>query len=72
MTREEAINRWADITEAVFWAEERIAMEWDAKLKEAVNKPKDEQYALSKEYCRAVATEIVSKISDEELAELEC
>lgn len=72
MTREEAINRWADITEAVFWAEERIAMEWDAKLKEAVNKPKDEQYALSKEYCRAVATEIVSKTSDEELAELEC
>ena len=72
MTREEAINRWADITEAVFWAEERIAMEWDAKLKEAVNKPKDEQYTLSKEYCRAVATEIVSKTSYEELAELEC
>ena len=71
MAREEAINRWADITETVFWAEEHIAMEWDAKLKEAVNKPKDEQYTLSKEYCRAVATEIVSKTSDEELAELE-
>ena len=71
MTREEAINRWADITEAVFWAEERIALEWDAKLKEAVNKPKDEQYTLSKEYCRAVATEIVSKTIDEELEELE-
>ena len=70
MTREEAISRWADITETVFWAEERIAKEWDAKLKEAVNKPKDEQYTFAKEYCRAVATEIVSKTSDEELAEL--
>lgn len=71
MTREEAINRWADITETVFWAEERIAKEWDVKLKEAVNKSKDEQYTFAKEYCRAVATEIVSKTSDEELAELE-
>ena len=71
MTREEAINRWADIAEIVFWAEECIAKEWDAKLKEAVNKPKDEQYTCPKEYCRAVATEIVSKTSDEELTDLE-
>lgn len=70
MTRQEAINRWADITEIVFWVEERIANEWNAKLKEAVNKPKDEQYTLAKEYCRAVATEIVSKTSDEKLAKL--
>ena len=71
MTREEAVSRWADIVETVFWAEERIAKEWNAKLKEATTKPKDEQHTIAKEYCHAVAVEIVSRTSDEELAELE-
>lgn len=71
MTREQAINRWSDITETVFWAEERISKEWDVKLKAMVGKSKEECAAFAREYCRAIATEIVSRTPDEELAAIE-
>lgn len=71
MTREEAINRWSDIAETVFWAEERIAMEWNGKLKAMVGKPSDECEAFAHEYCRAIAIEITNVTSDEELAKIE-
>ena len=71
MTREQAINRWSDITEAVFWAEERISKEWNVKLKAMVGKPPAECAAFAREYCRAIATEIVRKTPDEELAAIE-
>ena len=71
MTRDEAIERWKDIASTVFWAEENIANEWDKKLRDAVNLPKDEQHALADGYCKSIATEIVSKTTDEELARWE-
>jgi len=70
MTREEAIKRWSDIAETVFWAEERIAKEWDSRLRAAPGMPREEQYQFAKLYCRAVAVEILSRTSDEELARM--
>ena len=71
MTRSEAISRWKDIVLTVFWAEEAIAKEWDSKLKAAPNMSKEEQQKFADAYCEAVAVEIVSKTSDEELSEIE-
>ena len=71
MTREEAIKRWTDIAKTVFWAEEAIAKEWNPKLKAMVGKPSGECEAFAHEYCRAIAAEIVSRTSDEELAEID-
>lgn len=71
MTREEAINRWSDIAETVFWAEERIAKQWDSVLRSAKSMTKEGRHELGREYCRAIATEIVSLTSDEELAAME-
>lgn len=71
MTRTEAINRWKDIVETVFWAEEAIAKEWDTKLKAAPNMSKDEQQKFAKAYCEAIAVEILSKTTDDELEKLE-
>ena len=70
MTRQEAINRWKDIVSTVFWAEEAIANEWNAKLKAAPNMSKEEQQQFADEYCEAIATEIVSRSTDEELAKM--
>ena len=70
MTREEAINRWTDIASTVFWAEERIAKEWDAKLKAAPKLSKEEQHELAQAYCRAIAVEVLTGMSDEELAKM--
>ena len=67
MTKEEAIERWADIAETVFWAEERIAKDWLDRLSDAPNLSKREQHKLAQDYCRAIAREIVSKTTDEEL-----
>ena len=71
MTREEAINRWKDIVETVFWAEEAIAKEWDAKLKAAPNMNKEERRQFVDEYCEAIAVEILSRTTDEELEKLD-
>ena len=68
MTRQEAIERWTDIASTVFCAEERIAKEWNERLREAPSLSKEEQHELAQDYCRAIATEIVSKTTDEELA----
>lgn len=71
MTRDEAIKRWADIAKTVFWAEERIAKEWDERLRAAPGMTKEEQHLLAMSYCRAIAVEITKATSDEELAILE-
>ena len=71
MTREEAIERWSHIASTVFWAEENIAKEWHERLKAAPNLSKEEQHLLAEQYCKAIATEIVSKTTDEELARWE-
>lgn len=71
MTRKEAIERWTDIVETVFWAEEAIAKEWDGKLKAAPDMNREEQQRFAKDYFHAIATEILSRTSDEELAGME-
>ena len=70
MTRQEAIERWAQICNTVFWAEEKISKEWHPRLKEAPNLSKEEQHKLADEYCQAIAKEIVSKTTDEQLSAL--
>jgi hypothetical protein len=71
MTRQEAIGRWKDIAETVFWAEEAISEEWDERLHAAPSMTREEQQQFADEYMTAIATEIVSKTSDEELAAME-
>ena len=71
MTREEAIERWSHIANTVFWAEERISEEWHERLKAAPGMTKEEQHLLADQYCKAIAMEIVSKTTDEELARWE-
>ena len=71
MTREEAINRWTDIANTVFWAEECISNEWHDRLKAALKLSTEEQHELAQSYCRAIAVEITKNTSDEELAEMD-
>jgi hypothetical protein len=71
MTRDQAINRWKDVVSTVFWAEESISAEWDARLKAAPNMTREEQMKFADDYCEAIATEIVSSTTDEQLAAIE-
>jgi hypothetical protein len=70
MTREKLIKRWADIVESVFWAEERVAKEWNEKLQAMVGKPEEECAAFVPKYCRAVAEVIVNRMTDDHIKEL--
>lgn len=70
MTREEAIERWQDVVQAVFCAEERISNEWYDKFKDTPSLPKEEQHKLAMDYCKAIAVEIVSNTSDEQLKQM--
>lgn len=71
MTRQEAIERWKDIAKTVFFAEEAISKEWNERLHAALSMTNEEQQQFIDEYMTAIATEIVSATSDEELAEVE-
>lgn len=71
MTRQEAIERWKDIAKTVFMAEEAISKEWNERLHAALSMTNEEQQQFIDEYMTAIATEIVSATSDEELAEIE-
>lgn len=71
MTRQEAIERWKNIASTVFWAEEAIAQEWDERLHAAPSMTNEDQQQFADEYMTAIATEIVSKTTDEELASME-
>jgi hypothetical protein len=50
MTREQAINRWTDIAETVFWAEDRISKDWNEKLKATAGKSKEERAVVARDY----------------------
>ena len=67
MTRQQAIKHWKPIIKAVFAAENSIIDVWYQKLKEAANLPPDEQIRFIDEYLAAVAEEILSKTTDEEI-----
>ena len=71
MTRQELIERWKFIAKTVFIAKEAISKEWDERLHAAPSMTHEEQQHFIDEYMTAIATEIVSKTSDEELAEME-
>lgn len=71
MTRQEVIEGWKDIAKTVFFAEEAISKEWNERLHAAPSMTNEEQQQFIDEYMTAIATEIVSKTSDEELAEVE-
>lgn len=71
MTRQEAIDRWKGIAETVFCAEAAIAKEWNKRLRDAAKLPEQQRRELANAYVEAIATEIVSKTTDEELASME-
>ena len=71
MTRQEAIDRWKSIAKTVFFAEEAISKEWNERLHAVSSMTHEEKKQFADEYMTAIATEIVSKTSDEELAEME-
>ena len=71
MTRQEAIRRWKGIAETVFWAEDTLAKEWNKRLRDAAKLPEQQRHELADAYVEAIATEIVSKTTDEELASIE-
>lgn len=70
MTREQAIERWKPIIQAVFAAENDVIDQWQARLKAAKKMAAEEQVKVIDEYLTAIATEIVNRISDKELEEL--
>ena len=71
MKRQAVIERWKFIVNRVFCAEEAISEEWDERLHAAPSMTREEQQQFADEYMTAIATEIVSKTSDEQLAAME-
>ena len=71
MTRQQAIDHWKAIIPAVFRAEDKLQGQWRARLSAAKEMPSDERTRLAEEYVTALATEIVSQTTDEELKNME-
>ncbi len=63
MTREQMISRWEKIIPTVFRAEDTIR----PRLQEIRNNEPDKEKA-AQQYFRAIAEEIVSRTSDEQLS----
>lgn len=74
MTRQEAIDRWAKfIVPSVFRAETELLQthpEWKIRLEETKDADYETVRKVSTDYARAIAEIIVSRTSDEELAEM--
>jgi hypothetical protein len=66
MTREAAIKRWEDIIPAVFKAEDKLR----PQLQQILADHKDDPTTAAELYTRAIAEEIVSQTTDEELSKL--
>lgn len=71
MTRQQAIDRWRAIIPAVFRAENILQGQWRDRLLAAKEMPSDERIRLAEEYVTALATEIVSQTTEEELKNIE-
>ena len=67
MTRKEKIDHFMSVVIAVHIAEEKLRPEWKERLSEMSNLTDKEQNERAMSYIRAVATEVVSGTSDEEL-----
>ncbi len=74
MTRQEAIDRWAElIIPSVFRAETELLQthpEWKIRLKATKDADYETRCKIADEYARAIAEIIVGRTSDEELAEM--
>ena len=74
MTRQEAIDRWAEfIVPSVFRAETELLQahpEWKIRLEATKDADYETVRKVSTDYARAIAEIIVSRTSDEELAEM--
>lgn len=67
MTREEAIRHWAtEIIPAVFKAEDKLR----PQLQQILKDHEDDPTTAAELYAHAIATEILSHTTDEELAKL--
>ncbi len=66
MTRNEMINRWEELIPTVFRAEDNIREQLQAILAAEPDKEKAAQ-----QYIHAIAVEIVSRTTDEQLANME-
>lgn len=71
MTRQEAIERWTPLVRGLCAAQEEICHEWLPRLRAVEGKPKEEVVAVLDEYYTAIATQIASHLTDEELATAE-
>ena len=67
MTRQEIVEHWEMMIPTVFVAEDAIRDKWQKRLSAAKSMTPVQREELSKQYVHAVAVEIVSRISDEEL-----
>ena len=67
MTRQELIDRWAEnIIPAVFKAEDKLR----SKLRQILDKHKDDPTTAAELYAHAIAEEIVSQLTDDDIAKL--
>ena len=71
MTRQEMIERWKSIINTVFYAEAKLQEVWFPQLNEAKTMNEKERAHIADRYLEAIATEIVSGTSDEELAKMD-
>jgi hypothetical protein len=69
--REQEIKRWTYIAEAVCRAQTEICEEWTQRLTAVGKKPKEDVVAETQEYYAAIATQVVSHVTDEDLAAMQ-
>lgn len=67
MKREDVIKRWEGIIPAVFKAEDKLR----PKLQAVLKKYEDDPTTGAEEYVHMIAVEIVSGMTDEDLAKLD-
>ena len=70
MTNKEAVDRWAEyIIPAVFKAEDALTKakpEWNERLAKLGTEDGEDPHKVAEEYCREIATIIVTQVSDYE------
>ena len=70
MSRQQLIEHWMTLAETVFWAEEQVSPEWTERLRAAKEQTSEERRKLSREYLEAIASKIVSRVTDEDIQKL--
>ena len=67
MEREQIIQHVKGVIEAVFTAEHEILPQWEDRLRQSKDADPDTRQEIAESYLRAIAEEMLSKYSDEEL-----